>query len=352
MLTNWIKPFSREELALNPTHSDNLASQIITYKDSISLNKGDLCILGIGKQADGVRKFLYQYAPLKLGSRLIDLGNIRQCNSESVQPVLKELQDAGIGVLLIDAEGLGPKLLFDHFNRDQKLFNPVIVDEFIRQDNSSFDISYLNKLLYSCLRVNILGSQIHLDSNSFNNDNYVFKHLRLGKIRKHKSAIEPYIRNCDFCYFNLNAVRKSDAPGKTGTNPSGLMSEEASQIARYAGLSEKLSHFVVGGFWHIESQTAELISQMLWYFMEGYSKRTSDDVESNREIQEYIVNLQEPHLNLTFLKSEKTGRWWFKIKTEVNNQSIYKNIPCTYQDYQSACNDEVTELILEAIDNH
>ena len=352
MLSNWIKPSSINEVIKSQHTSRIFADQILPYSDNIPINPGDLCLLGIGKQAEGIREFLYNYSPINAKIKLIDLGDIRKRNAHVLIPVLKELKDAEAHVIIIDAEGIGPTILFEHYNDVNQIFDPVIVDEFLRVNDSSFDVSVLNKDLFSCLNINVIGSQMHLNKEVLDEENYKIKHLRLGQIRQSKSKIEPIIRNADFCYFNLNGVRKSDAPGKTGTNPSGLYAEEASQISRYAGLSEDLSAFMIGGFWHVESQTAELISQMIWYFIDGFSKRIKDKIENNKELQEYVVTLSEPNMSLTFLKSEKSGRWWFKVGTQVNEQEVFKHIPCTYQDYQQACNDEISEWMLETIENH
>jgi len=229
-----------------------------------------------------------------------------------------------------------------------QVFNPIVIDECIRGIESPLGFNFLNDKLYKCLEINTLGCQMHLKSFKYS-DEYQSRNLRLGQIRGNKTTIEPFMRNGDFCYFNLNSIRKSDAPGKSGTNPSGLNAEEASQITRYAGLSEHLNTFMVGGFWHIESQTTELISQMIWYFLEGFSKRSNDKVNEDQVTQQYVVDLRNPSMSLTFVKSERTGRWWLKLPTFVDEQKIYKHVPCTYQDYQSACNENVTDFVLEAI---
>ncbi len=351
MLNNWLKSLSINDLNIDPNDLE-IALQNITFynKSSDDLTQIDLCILGIGSQSDSIRKFLYTYNEFPPGLRIMDLGNVRKKNLNSILPILKEISDSGLNLILIDADGVGPQLLFDHFNNQKEVFNPLLIDENFRTEESSFGLSFLNKKIYKCNNVSLIGSQIHKLNNQLS-ENYNRKSLRLGKLRTHKESIEALMRNGNFCYFNLNAIKKCDAPGKTGTNPSGLFSEEASQISRYAGLSEHLSTFMIGGFWHIESQTAELISQIIWYFIDGFSKRSNDIIEDDSSLQQYIVDIKEPSLSLTFVKSEKSGRWWFKVPIEINDQKGHKHVPCTYHDYQSACNEEVSDLVMDAIEN-
>jgi hypothetical protein len=45
-----------------------------------------------------------------------------------------------------------------------------------------------------------------------------------------------------------------------------------------------------------------------------------------------------------FYKSNKSGRWWMEINIKDNNKTKRRTlIPCTYNDYLSANNQEVPE---------
>ncbi len=47
---------------------------------------------------------------------------------------------------------------------------------------------------------------------------------------------------------------------------------------------------------------------------------------------------------LNFHKSNKSGRWWMEINLSENNKfKRHALIPCTYQDYINASNQEIPE---------
>jgi formiminoglutamase len=63
-----------------------------------------------------------------------------------------------------------------------------------------------------------------------------------------------------------------------------LNGEEACAICRYAGISDKVSSFGIYEYnpaADIEEQTAQLIAQMIWYFIEGVNQRKGDIPSDN-----------------------------------------------------------------------
>ena len=101
-----------------------------------------------------------------------------------------------------------------------------------------------------------------------------FDVYRLGYIQSKKEEGEPIVRNADILSFDISAIRQSDAPACANATPNGLYGEEACQIMRYAGMSDKLSSV---GIYELNpsldnrGQTAHLAAQMIWYFLEGFS---------------------------------------------------------------------------------
>ncbi len=63
---------------------------------------------------------------------------------------------------------------------------------------------------------------------------------RLGHIQSKLEEAEPILRNADILSFDISAIRQSDAPACATTTPNGLYGEEACQVMRYAGMSDKL----------------------------------------------------------------------------------------------------------------
>jgi formiminoglutamase len=138
-----------------------------------------------------------------------------------------------------------------------------------------------------------------------------------------------------------------------GATPSGFFSEEACQLCRYAGMSDKLTSFGIYGFdaaLDLDRQSAQVVSQMIWYFMEGVFSRKQDYPVSNKGLTEYIVEFRKLHYQLTFWKSIKSGRWWMQVPAATQKKhDRHKLVPCSYQDYQSACREELPERLLQAM---
>lgn len=161
--------------------------------------------------------------------------------------------------------------------------------------------------------------------------------------------IEPVIRNSDLLTFDMSAVRSSDAAATSKPSPNGLYAEEACQLMFFAGMSEKLTSL---GIYEYDAtvdygnQTAQLIAQMIWYFMEGYYKRKNEMPQYNRNgFLKYMVALSNTDHEVIFLKSTRSDRWWMEIPITDNNTKFQRHhiVPCSYKDYQQACNNEMPE---------
>ena len=115
-------------------------------------------------------------------------------------------------------------------------------------------------------------------------------------------------------------------------------------IFRYAGMSNKLS--VLGLFEILNSKiSCALLSQCLWYFIEGYSYRMVEDPKS-KKFKGYSYNLITEETNLKFYNSELTQRWWVELLDE-NKKPITKNLyPCSESDYKKAVDEILSQRLL------
>jgi hypothetical protein len=135
-------------------------------------------------------------------------------------------------------------------------------------------------------------------------------------------------------------------------SPNGLDGKEICAIARYAGISNKVSSFGVYNYKAGSNYklTETLVAQMLWYFIEGFDGRVSDDISlSSSDFQKYITLVKD--YELVFYKSLKTGRWWIDIPflTSVNNKLKNKTLlPCDKKDYDLACSNILPERWFKA----
>ena len=106
-----------------------------------------------------------------------------------------------------------------------------------------------------------------------------FDYLRLGDLRQNITSVEPYLRSSDIVSFDLSSIKQSDAPGTTSPSPNGLEAHHSCAITRYAGMSDRVSSlgiFEIDLKNDVSKQTIKLVSQIIWYFFEGFSLRNND----------------------------------------------------------------------------
>jgi len=182
-------------------------------------------------------------------------------------------------------------------------------------------------------------------------DELRFDHYRLGHIRKDLEEVELVMRDADMVTIDLSAIRQAEAPGIANGTPNGFYAEEICQIARYAGLSDRLTSigfYEMNPKYDVGDQTAQLVAQMIWCFLEGFYDRKHDyPIINESNFIKYKVNLKGNDQELVFLKSKKSDRWWMEISQK--EITPYSNlISCSYRDYQLACKDEVPERWIRA----
>ena len=235
----------------------------------------------------------------------------------------------------------------------------VLIDEKINYFNQkSKHQSYLNKIIDSrsshLFNLGVIGYQSHFTPPDLvrNFEKKNFELFRLGVVRNNLENMEPVIRDADMISFNLAAMRYSESPGIENATPSGFFTEEACKISRYSGMNEKLTSI---GFYNYslendeKNQTAHVIAQLIWYFIDGFYHRKNDYPSSMDSLTEYIVDSRKFDYQLTFWKSEKTGRWWVQIPIKTKRKlNRHKLIPCSYNDYQLTTREELPERLLNA----
>lgn len=185
-------------------------------------------------------------------------------------------------------------------------------------------------------------------------ENLNFGHLRLGSLKQNLELAEVYLRNAGLAIFDINAVQHADAPGKPTIQPSGLTSEEACQLAKYAGISDSNQAFFLSGYAKEKDKdglTATLCAHILWYFVDGVTNRSDDLPETHQEFVKYRCDLDKDAEPILFLKSKKTQRWWMQIEhpSEPENKSNTLTFPCSYRDYQEAASGETPQRYLDAL---
>ena len=176
---------------------------------------------------------------------------------------------------------------------------------------------------------------------------------RLGEIRADMTSAEPIVRNADMVTFDMSAIRLSDAPGTMNGGPHGFYGEEACQICRYAGMSDKLTSI---GFYELDpekdrgGQTVHLLAQMIWYFADGYYGRKTDFPMGHKEdYTRYLVQVNGHDDDIVFLKSPRSDRWWMEVPYPPDKRLRFERhclVPCSYADYEQAMKHELPDLWL------
>jgi formiminoglutamase len=162
------------------------------------------------------------------------------------------------------------------------------------------------------------------------------------------------LRGTQALSLDLSAIRYSDAPGNRQAKPTGLFSEEACQLAHYAGESPRISSFGIYGCnpsVDKDEQTSQLAAHILWYFVNGFYHRRHEWPQANdANFVKYTIHFRQTKYELHFWKSLTTDRWWMAVpaaaKSGANSQSVF--VPCSYLDYQMACNEELPERWVKA----
>ena len=321
---------------------------------------------GCGEDLFIVREKFYQLFPGKWHTNIADLGTIEKGNQVSdtyfaVKEMITFLLKNNIIPIII---GGGQDITYVNYRAYDALeqsVNITAVDSRFDLGNLEEELtsqSYLSKIIMqepnNLFNYCNVGYQTYFNSQEEISllDNLFFDTYRLGEA-KILENIEPAFRNSDIVSIDIGAVRQSEAPGNNNSSPNGFYGEEICAISRYAGLSDKVSSF---GIYEYNSkhdnnnQTAHLIAQMIWYFIEGVNFRVKDYPFSGKENYQKFTVLLEEDEPLLFYKSNKSGRWWIEINILSNNK--YKRhalIPCTYKDYKDATKQFIPEKWYKAM---
>jgi len=314
---------------------------------------------GCGKGVNHIRKELYElYTHFNL-PKIIDLGAVKIGHSikdtqVALQQVIASLLDKKITCIII---GGGHDLSYAQYKAYENKIHDidlVVIDEKIdlKESNEVNASSFLRQIIMH--EPNYLFNVSHLGHQLFyNNPKYIdvldslgFDAIRLGELKKDIFEMEPIIRNADLISFDLSALKSADAPANALTSPNGLNGEEACQLCRFAGFSNKSSSFGLyeyNPYFDQNKQAAKQASQMIWYFIEGFAHRKESDYpsEENLDFTKYIVKLESSDYEVVFWKSRYSNKWWMEIPQK--DTTNHKFISCSYKDYENAMQDELPD---------
>ncbi|SDX39685.1 Arginase family enzyme [Lutibacter oricola] len=328
----------------------------------VGVNEGRAAVgnYGTGDNLDEIRKELYKLYPGNWPIQVADLGDIPQGNTiEDTYFALGEIISYLIRNKIIPIIiGGGQDLTYANYRAYDKLeqtVNLVSIDNKFNLGSIEEELnsnSYLSKIVMNepnnLFNFTNIGYQTYFNSQDEIAllDNLFFDTYRLGEVFNDIKIVEPVLRDADIVSLDLSAIKNVEAPANNNGTPNGLSGADMCAIARYAGISDKVSSFGIYEYnkkLDAKTQTAQLIAQIIWYFIEGVNYRANDYPFGTKDnYKKYIVPIDDQVLN--FHKSNKSGRWWMEISLNENNKfKRHALIPCTYQDYISATNQEIPD---------
>ncbi|WP_310559877.1 formimidoylglutamase [Flavobacterium sp.] len=369
---DFLKPLDNEILqVIKGFSSQQLGSKVVfhTAEDFPDLDKIKIAIVGVLEnrgdvnQAEEVdlshiRKELYGLFPGNWDASIADLGNILAGNSitdthYALRKVVSTLIKKKIIPIIIGGTQDLTYALYRAYDELEQMVNLVSIDskfDFGKESDAVIaSSSYLTKIIIeepnNLFNFCNLGYQTYLNSQEEIDliDKLFFEAYRLGEISNSITLSEPVFRDADLVSLDLTAIKSYASGNFTSFSPNGFSGKEICALSRYAGISDKVSLF--GIFNHNNSaQESVLIAQIIWYFIEGFQYRSNEYPFGSRENYiKYIVPLEE---ELIFYKSNKTDRWWIEIPfiSDANNKLKKSSLlPCSYEEYLGACNQEIPE---------
>ncbi len=371
MVFDFLQPVDLEIIEfVSELSSQHLGRKVVFHSDIEfpNLDKVRIAIIGVlenrgGENEDPVdltflRKELYSLFPGNWNASIADLGDIFSGNSiEDTSFALREVASALIKKKIIPIVIGGSQdltyALYRSYDKLEQMVNLVSIDsrfDFGKEQDAMTADSYLTKIIVdepnNLFNYSNVGFQTYYNSQEEIDliEKLFFDAYRLGEVSSNIVIAEPVFRDADFVSIDLKAIKSCDSGNFTTFTPNGFNGKEICALARYAGISDKVS--MVGIFNHNSNrQESVLMAQIIWYVIEGYHYRSNEYPFGSREqYLKYIVPLENEEL--VFYKSNKSDRWWIEIPyISAANNKLKKNtlLPCSYEEYISACNQELPE---------
>lgn len=360
---------------LLPEQALGKSIHVYTERDGLPvLANASIAILGVKESRNAFEKktekldvsaIRIQFYKLMSGnwnSTIVDMGDIEEGESvEDTYFVVKEivagLIEENVIPIILGATQDITYAAYRAFDGLKDMINLVAVDsrfDFGMEDELISSHSYMSKIITD--KPNNLFNFSNIGYQSYFNaqeeldlmERLFFDSYRLGEMFTDISLAEPVLRNAHMVSLDVRSIKASEICLSGNFSPNGFNGREICAIARYAGISDKISVF---GIYEMENtvQSCQLIAQIMWYFVEGFNYRITESPHSNTDFIKYIVPNETEEL--IFHKSLLTQRWWVEVPsilsshTKTNSPAL---LPCTEKDYLDACNQNIPERWFKA----
>ena len=270
-----------------------------------------------------------------------------------VEQIMRELLKSNVIPVILGGSQDIAYYQYRAFDVLERMVNLVNVDATFDLGNASAPInntSYIGKIIvdqpYNLFNYSNIGYQSYFNAQKDIGliEKLYFDAYRLGDVVNDVTIVEPVMRDADIVLIDMRTNQNSYISASK-FSPNGLNQREICAVSRYAGISDKVKSFGLFECYQKNEQHSMLLSQILWYFIEGLNFRTNElNIKNRKETLHYNVPIENEILS--FYQSPITKRWWIEIPflTSGNNKlKRHTLLPCTYNDYERACNQEIPE---------
>lgn len=318
-----------------------------------------------GQTDDRFREAFYQYFPgAHWNTAIYDLGTLLpgervEDTYFALRQVVAELVKKKVIPVVIGGTQDLTYAMYQGYEELEQLINVMSLDRQLDLGDPDHPITkdaFVSQLLMHrpCFLFNysILGYQSPYVKQSELDlfEKLYFDAVRLGEFVGDPRVAEPLLRNSDLLSIDLQSIRSSDFQGDSYRNPNGFFNQELCQLARYAGISDKLTSLGIFNLLpgNLSAPAHEQVAQLIWYFMDGVSQRVGDfPIGSKKDYTRFIVFMEEIKHDLVFLKSNKSDRWWMEVPYPPKEGLKYERhhlVPCNKRDYELALENDIPDL--------
>ncbi|MDO4727570.1 MAG: formimidoylglutamase [Bacteroidota bacterium] len=306
------------------------------------------------KSLNLLRKEFYKLFAGNWDCKILDLGDIDPDISIdeayfAANQIASNLLRKGMILLTIGGTQDFTYPLYRAYRAVDSLVNLVAID-------SKFDLGIINRESASD---SYLGKMIMEEPNNLNDfcnlgyqtylnsqeeldlmEKMYFEYYRLGELNGDISLSEPKLRGADIVSIDFTSVESSARGNFQDFMPNGFTGKEICTLARYSGISDKVS---IVSIFNVNTEIiseVKLAAQVMWYVVEGVVFRYNELFYSQiKELTKYTIPLEEEPNELVFYKSEKSQRWWVELKNNgavKNKLNNFTLLPSREQEYKDA----------------
>ena len=332
--------------------------------DNFEINKDySVAIFSLSgdKESEKFREIFYSFSCSSWKIKIIDFGILKKGYSEpdtkfAIEQIINKLSAFGILVICVGGNSALTNTVYDAINDNTDFLNIVSVDKHIGINDDKNSINNNNYLSHLIMNDNSklnffcnIGYLRHL--NPIEKIDLVkkikFDLFSLGDLRNDFDEVEPILRDANILNFSLESLQSNIINFKL-TSTNGLSAHEACKLSRYAGLSSSMKVVMFG---NVKStlECSYILSEMVWYTIEGCNNRYLDDFSKDHDFNFY--NIEVDGHNLRFYHNKISNRWWVEYVDKLITSYKKNIIPCSKNDYKLAQSSTISDRIIKRLKN-